>query len=65
MLVATKVKLSMERLARLKLMERMAGKVEGDHQFEEMGGVVDRSVDRKCTRIQVSLLRRHVASFLG
>ena len=49
-------------------MERMAGKVAGDRQFDEMGGVVDRSIDREstqCTRIQVSLLRRHVALFLG
>ena len=49
-------------------MERMAGKVAGGRQFEEMGGVVDRSLDRKstqCTRIQVSLLRRHVALFFG
>ena len=43
MLVATKVKLSMERLARLHV-ESMAGKVAGDRQFEEMGGVVDRSI---------------------
>ena len=42
MLVATKVKLSMEHLARL--MERMAGKVAGDRQFEAMGGVVDQSI---------------------
>ena len=49
-------------------MERMAGKVAGDRQFEEMGRVVDRSIDcesTQCTRIQVSLLHRHVASFLG
>ena len=49
-------------------MERMAGKVAGDHQFEEMGGVVNRSIDHEstqCTHIQVSLLRRYVALFLG
>ena len=49
-------------------MEPMAGKVAGDRQFEEMGGVVDQSIDREstqCTRIQVCLLRRYVALFLG
>ena len=46
MLVATKVKLSMERLARL-LKETYGGgilKVAGDRQFEEMGGVIDQSI---------------------
>ena len=38
-------------------MERtgMAGKVAGDRQFEEMGGVVDRE-STQCTRIQVAKL---------
>ena len=68
MLVATKVKLSMERLARLLINGTYGGKGSGDRQFEEMGGVVDRSIDcesTQCTRIQVSLLRRHVTLFLG
>ena len=30
-------------------MERMAGKVAGDRQFEEMGGVGDRSIDCEST----------------
>ena len=43
MLVATKVKLSMERLMRLNG-AYMAGKVAGGRQFEAMGRVVDRSI---------------------
>ena len=51
-------------------MERMAGKIAGDRRFEVMGGVVDQSIASQHSvchsmRIQVSLLRRHVALFLG
>ena len=45
-------------------MERMAGKVAGDRRFEAMGGVIDRLIASQHS-IQVSLLRRHVALFLG
>ena len=49
-------------------MERMAGKVAGDRQFEVMGRVVDQSIVSQhsvAMHIQVSLLRRHIALFLG
>ena len=65
MLVATKVKLSMERLARLN--GTYGGKGSG-RSLVQRDGRSHRSIDREstqCTRFQVSLLHRHVALLLG